>query len=135
MLMNVANNVADLYSQIANLLGSIYSSNQYLLMISTIRNGSVIVNGSASIDTNANDPSTVYNSISSNLGQTSTLNGYQVGSYSVVPNGFTPTTPTETTAASYTLYIIIGAAIFALVVIGLVIFLCMRCQRRKGGEA
>jgi hypothetical protein len=134
MYMSIAGDLAQLSSEIANCLGSLYTQNSYLLMLSSIVNGSVIVSGYANIDSSTSDPSTTYNSISSNVKQSTQISGYQIAAYSVSANGFTPTDPATTTTTSssnYLLYIIIGSAILGVGIIALVVCLCLRYRRRK----
>jgi hypothetical protein len=101
-------------------------------MIASITNGSVVVSGSANIDNNAFDPSFAYNSLASNAQQTTTITGYKVGSYSIAANGFTPSTPSSTTASSDNLiYIIIGLAVVGVAALTIIICLCVRRARRK----
>lgn len=131
MLAAVLSNLPQLYSDISNSLGSTYTQNNYLVILSSIVNGSVVVSGSAGIDPSLSDPSAAYNSVSDNLKQTLKISGYSVFAYSLSANGFTPTTTTTTSSNNYILYIIIGGAILAVGVIVLIICLCLRHRRKK----
>jgi hypothetical protein len=105
-------------------------------MIDSITNGSVIIDGYANINSNTNDPSSTFNSISSNVQQITTINGYKVASYSLAANGFTPTTPpsTTTTSSNYLLYVIIGSAIVGIAAIVIIVCLCLRGRKKKEVE-
>ena len=102
-------------------------------MIESITSGSVIISGYANIDNNTYDPSTTYNSLSSNVQLTTSISGYKVASYSISANGFTPSPPSTTTTSStdYLLYIIIGSAIIAVIALVIIICLCVRRARRN----
>jgi uncharacterized membrane protein YhaH (DUF805 family) len=101
-------------------------------MIESITNGSVIVSGHANIDNNTYDPSSTYNSLSSNVQQTTAISGYKVGSYSISANGFTPSAPSTTPSSTdYLIYIIIGSAIVLVAALVIVICLCVRRARRN----
>jgi hypothetical protein len=134
ILAAITSNLPQLELEIANSFGTIFSKNRYLVMITSITNGSVIVSGDASIDNNTYDPSTAYNSLSANVQQTKSICDYKVGSYSITANGFTPTTPPANTASpssDYLLYVIIGSAIVGISALAIIVFLCVRKARKQ----
>jgi len=131
MFNNIVSKFKDIYNQIASALGPTIVGNPYLLIINNITQGSVIIQGNAGFDSTNSDSSAVYSSMSDSAQQTTTIGGNTVTSYTLQPQGFTPSSSTATSATNYVIYIIIGACVLAVVIILVIVCLCMRYKRKN----
>ena len=130
---NIVNQMNDIFLSICDLLGSTFRSNNYLVVIRSVTNGSVIIAGNAGIDNSTSDPSIVYNDASSNLQNAKLLSSFPITSSSLNAENFVPSAPqdTPTTTPSLLLYFIIGGAVLLAVLLAVTIICCYRYRKRK----
>ena len=112
-------------------LGSPFNSNNALVNLISFKISSLLITATASI-TKTNYSSDLYNSINSNLQNTSKIATYPVAAYSIQPMGFTPKSTTSTSSSS-SIGLIVGIVIGILMLIILII-VAVWCYRNKRGN-
>ena len=72
-----------------NALGTEYVANPQLITFTSVKMGSLIINGAVSIGPSSN-PSTIYNNLQNSLQSGNTISGYQITSSTIQSQGVSP---------------------------------------------